>query len=390
MYLLCIKKGGIDTTDLMLIAISVAVSLFADLSVNYNLFMKHGIGSKEYKDSLRFAKNNREIVGQQDIINNMNNKISQLETKVNSVSRNSNNYDLDNVKSEVYKIKAKLNNYKSPENNDNEVIVSALKELTTRVIKLEKSFADVSIAKENIGIPRDSSEKDEMILKLISEVNELKTKVETSEELSKKIIRQLSEEIINLKNTVSLQQKTIELLQNNKSFADTHYVPEKKSVLPKTEVPIQQKIVIPNESYVRKLSDNLMNLRDCLGSWEFNNCRKELEKLLNEGDFDDGEEIINFVHELIKKYIYGSDTKVSASQWEKLEKYIEDAGYIPVSVKAGDDIKLYKSYFDRPIQANGGIPNTIKQIQLKPFILTYEDCGKKETVKLCGKCTYYK
>ena len=135
---------------------------------------------------------------------------------------------------------------------------------------------------------------------------------------------------------------------------------------------------------------NLSTIKNHLGKWEYESYQKGLQQILRTDDFEDGEEIMNDVHELIKKYIYGSDTKVSIDDWQKLEQYIEQAGYIAVPVKAGDNITPYRSYFDRPISANGGTPNTIKQIQLKPFALTYEDCGEKETLKLCGKCTYFK
>ena len=156
------------------------------------------------------------------------------------------------------------------------------------------------------------------------------------------------------------------------------------------EATISEDVVIPDETYVEKLLYNLSTIKNHLGDWEYESYQKKLQNILQDGDFEDGEEIMNDVHELIKKYIYRSDTKVSSDDWQKLEQYIEQAGYVAVPVKAGDNITPYRSYFDRPIPASGGTPNTIKQIQLKPFALTYEDCGEKETLKLCGKCTYFK
>ncbi|MDE6832773.1 MAG: hypothetical protein K2J39_00780, partial [Ruminococcus sp.] len=183
-----------------------------------------------------------------------------------------------------------------------------------------------------------------------------------------------------LENRLIKLENTIIQRQNITPSRDDIKPPENKPSL----------IVVPDKKYIRKLIDNLNDIKGHLGEWEFQQYKKGLETLTDTGDFEDSEEIIFSVHELIKKYIYGSDTKVSLSDWEKLEKYIENAGYKPVPVRAGDNITSYKSYFERPIQAQGGVPDTIKQIQLKPFILTYEDDGETATIKLCGKCTYYR
>jgi len=227
---------------------------------------------------------------------------------------------------------------------------------------------------------------------------------EKSDTKLEQLVRRLSEEIIDLRNTVSSQQIIIESLKKNSLLTESklNIINNKDTVSRKISGPKEQigenktftdvhvNVVRPDKSYVRDLIKNLDNIKGYLGEWEFERCEDGLKELLDDGDFEDGEEIIGSVHELIKKYIYGSDTKVSATDWEKLEKYIVDAGYVPVKVKVNDDINRYKPYFDRPIPASGGIPNKIKQIQLKPFVLAYEDNGEKEMVKLCGKCTYYK
>ena len=156
------------------------------------------------------------------------------------------------------------------------------------------------------------------------------------------------------------------------------------------ETTISEDVIIPNKAYVEKLVSNLSTIKNHFGDWEYKSYQKRLQQILREDDFEDGEEIMNAVHELIKKYIYGSDTKVSIGDWQKLEQYIEQAGYVAVSVKEGDNIKPYRSYFDRPIPASGGMPNTIKQIQQKPYSLKYRDGDEISELKLCGKCTYFK
>lgn len=157
------------------------------------------------------------------------------------------------------------------------------------------------------------------------------------------------------------------------------------------ETNLPSDVIIPNKEYVKKIKKDLSKLTNVLGDFEFRKYDEGLENILKHGDFDDGEEIMSSIHELIKKYIYGSDTKVSSSDWKKLEKHLEKAGYISVEIKAGDDISDYKAYFERPIPANGGVSNTIKQIQLKPYTLRFFDGEQiREELKLCGKCTYYK
>ena len=156
------------------------------------------------------------------------------------------------------------------------------------------------------------------------------------------------------------------------------------------ETTISEDVVIPDETYVEKLLSNLSTIKNHFGDWEYKSYQKGLQQILWEDDFEDGEEIMNAVHELIKKYIYRSDTKVSINDWQKLEQYIEQAGYVAVSVKAGDSVTPYRSYFERPIPASGGTPNTIKQIQQKPYSLKYCDGDEISELKLCGKCTYFK
>ena len=124
--------------------------------------------------------------------------------------------------------------------------------------------------------------------------------------------------------------------------------------------------------------------------YELKKACKGLEDILASGDFEDPEEIMTSVHETIKKYIYGSDSRVDTADWAKLEKFLLLAGYKQVAVKAGDDINPFRLYFDQPIAADGGTHGTIKSIQLMPFELCYSNGDEIVKLKLCGKCTYFK
>ena len=331
--------------DWLLIIISAIVSLAADLAVDCRLLMKHGVGSKEYRDALKFAHNNKGVVNRQDIIENMDKRLSKLESQINELSDNPNVdlFELSQLKREI----------------------SSIKSNQIRSSSTTNSQYDAA--------------------QLYNEINQLKNE-----------INRLNEDIQRLNNAINYQQHTIQTLQNSHRTTPASTSPSRptqspsRPAQPKTVAFTSSKVIIPNKAYVEKLVSNLSTIKNHLGKWEYESYQKGLQQILRTDDFEDGEEIMNDVHELIKKYIYGSDTKVSIDDWPKLEQYIEQAGYIAVPVKAGDNITPYRSYFDRPIPASGGTPNTIKQIQLKPFALTYEDCGEKETLKLCGKCTYFK
>lgn len=147
------------------------------------------------------------------------------------------------------------------------------------------------------------------------------------------------------------------------------------------------KTIDADKNYIESIIKNLENIKGTLPDMYYNKVYTKLQDILKNGDFNEPDDIMNSVHETIKKYVYNSSTKVSSEEWKQLEKFIKDCGYTEVDVKPGDDITPFRTYFERPISANNeGTPNTIKEIQLKPFVVKCED----SLFKLCGKCTYYK
>ncbi|MDE6102564.1 MAG: hypothetical protein K2F73_06280, partial [Ruminococcus sp.] len=167
-------------------------------------------------------------------------------------------------------------------------------------------------------------------------------------------------------------------------------VVQKKPVIQKTPVRKQENVIIPDETYVNRLIAELKHLNGILGAREYNYCMKKLEEILQDGDFDDSEDIMIAVHEALEKYIYRSDTKVRSADWKLLEEYLIKAGYEPVPVKKGDRISDYVVYFENVIPASDkGIKGTIRVISQKPYIITYIDGNEPQKMKLCGKCTVY-
>ncbi len=148
--------------------------------------------------------------------------------------------------------------------------------------------------------------------------------------------------------------------------------------------------LVPNEQYVETLIEKLENLVDILGNREYTRCKEALNKVLDDGDFDDAEDIMLSVHEALEKYIYKSDNKVALSDWKYLEQYLMEAGYTPLDINVGDNIKKYAKCFESVIPTSGGVSGTIKNIFVKPYTLKYFDGDNVEELKLLGKCTVYK
>lgn len=117
--------------------------------------------------------------------------------------------------------------------------------------------------------------------------------------------------------------------------------------------------------------------------------QKEFAKY--EDDKDQEDFAIN-VHSILEKYVYGSDTYMSNSEWQRIERMLDRIGYKSIEAKVGDNISLSKTYWTRPIKAkNPGDKesNTIKQIQQMPRVMKINIDGDDVVMKLAGKCTYW-
>lgn len=172
-------------------------------------------------------------------------------------------------------------------------------------------------------------------------------------------------------------------------YCTNQFIDKPQAAKPKRK---KTSFIIPDKKYVSSLVKAVEQLVDHVTviEYELKKAYKGLDEILATGDFEDPEEIMNSVHETIKKYIYGSDSRVDTTDWAKLEKFLLQAGYKQVAVKAGDDINPFRLYFDQPIAADGGTHGTIKSIQLMPFELCYSNGDEIVKLKLCGKCTYFK
>jgi hypothetical protein len=67
-----------------------------------------------------------------------------------------------------------------------------------------------------------------------------------------------------------------------------------------------------------------------------------------------------------------------------------EAGYTPLDINVGDNIKDSVKWFEHIIHVSNGVSGTIKTITQRPYILKYLDSNNVEDLKLLGKCTVYK
>lgn len=382
--------------ELLLVIGSVVICVAADILIDYYYLKKHKIGSEDYNNSLTFARNNKSVVDKRDNIESILNKLSEMEGQLNYLSKQSSaaSPDLSEMKRDLSLLKIELRkalNNDSDHENSIQNIVNELRKISSRIAFLERQSEDGTVS-----YSANMSDYEQKIRLLENEVKRMNTIInEQRQQLERNdsVINNLNKEIIELKSYVSSQLKSKEPSYKEQSALQHREIPLNAPKQPSKTMPkaiTASRVVVPDEAYVSKLLANLINLEGILGDYEFSCSKKGLQNILDNGDFDDGEEIMESVHSLIKKYIYGSDSKVSQSEWIKLERFIKDAGYEAVEVKPGDDILPYRTYFDRAIAAEGGTPNTVKQVQLHPYIVAYDDGGTRETLKLCGKCTYYK
>lgn len=128
-------------------------------------------------------------------------------------------------------------------------------------------------------------------------------------------------------------------------------------------------------------------------SYEFGKFKAGFEKAVNKYQNDhDKENLINAVHEAIKKYVYESDSKLGNEAWNKVASWLENIGYKSINAKPGHSINPIRAYFDRPIMVKTSDKSrdmTIKQVQLQPRVLKIKIDGETQTYKLGGKCTYH-
>lgn len=321
----------------------------------YLVFRNNKIGTKEYREALKYPKASEQQ--QQEILR----QLSRLENSLSNISSVSYS-DIESIKRDIEELKRKLASPSTAASSSEkeQQIIDILKNLAARVSAIESS--------------QKSNSSNEEILECIR-------RIEADAENTKSELRSIHAELANKRDPVSIPQPTIP--------TPSKPVPQPR---PTSYTPAPKTIINPTLDYVQSLIDGVTLLESNTSSisYELGKLKAGLLNVKKDGDFDDLEEIMNQIHDLIKKNVYDSDSKVSTDEWRFLEQFLLHSGYEPVPVKEGDSINPYRTYFERPIPATGGPADTIKQIQLIPFVLAYSDSGETEILKLCGKCTYYK
>ncbi|HAJ97082.1 MAG TPA: hypothetical protein DCO72_05045 [Ruminococcus sp.] len=160
----------------------------------------------------------------------------------------------------------------------------------------------------------------------------------------------------------------------------------------KSFVPPEQNLIIPDENYINFLKENAGILEGALQERFYRNFIKTLDSVLDDGDFDDPEEIMCDVHGAVEKNIFDSFSRVKRDNIPVLDKFLKIAGYVPLNIGAGDNVLNCAEYFQQLFPEKPSNPNQknlIKQINTQPYQLCYDNDGTPETLVLKGDCTYY-
>lgn len=351
------------------VLVSVILSVILSGGVSMYLFNKFGVNSESYKSLMKFARKNKNIKDYPEFLESLEKRVSELERQSGNINDSSElmyiQNELSSHKDAIQTLAKAVGGLKP---NENEQTAELLKSISLRIASFEQ--------KNNA----DGSGSDSYFESRLSAVE-----------------KQLSD----LQDTVSKQNRVIaeltRIINDMRQNTTVNAVPPQKQNVPVSRpetgkvAETSQNAIVPDEKYVKRLIAELESLNGILGTREYEYCKEKLNGILQDGDFDDSEEIMSSVHEVLKKYIYESDTKVKNADWKLLEEYLMKAGYEPVPVKAGDRIRDYAVYFENVIPSgNEGESGTIKLISQRPYVITYLDGGVREQLKLCGKCTAYK
>ncbi len=354
------------------VLISVILSVALSGGVSMYLFDRFGVNSENFKSLMKFARKNKNLKDYTESIENIEKRISELEQQSGSINDSSElmyiQNELNTHKDAIQKLAVAVSGLKTGES---EQVAELLKSVSQRIDSLEQKNSNDSYYESRISA----------LEKQFSALQDTVSKQNV-------VITELTRIINDMRQNTAVKtvSPTTQKQQN---------VPEKKAPVSRPQTvktaETSQNVVVPDEKYVKSLISGLVSLNGILGKREYDYCSEKLDEILQDGDFDDSEEIMQSVHEVLKKYIYQSDTKVKNADWKFLEEYLVKAGYEPVPVKAGDRVKDYAVYFENIIPSGSdGESGTIKLISQRPYVITYLDGGAKEQLKLCGKCTAYK
>lgn len=163
---------------------------------------------------------------------------------------------------------------------------------------------------------------------------------------------------------------------------------------PKPEyfVPPEQDVITPDENYVHFLKENAVMLEGALPDRFYKAFIKDLDEVLDEEDFDDPQEVMVAVHGTIQTNIFESFSRVKPDKKPVLEQFLQTAGYVPLNLKAGDNITTCTRFFQHMFPETSFHPEQeklIKQIDIQPYRICYDDDGTTEELLLKGDCTYY-
>jgi hypothetical protein len=265
--------------------------------------------------------------------------------------------------------------------------------------KCEKLHDSVmEIKKRSVNLTDHYNDKISYIIDEITSINRLARSIEEKCKEGMKLCREERAKRQAVNNDFSNVDKAYKIFNDiirdvnvvckniQQAYAKVHGVYDNAEKGPETDA----------EVYFRSVMKNIDALEKNLDAHDFTRFKTECEKIKAKIDAHeyDAEKIMNNLHSIIEKYVYGSDTKLDSDNWKEVEKWLSRHEYYDHIYKPGDylfkeDIRNFKQLIPAPTD-NPDDNGAIKTIIQQPRTLSIYIDDKKKEFLLAGKCTYWK
>lgn len=244
-------------------------------------------------------------------------------------------------------------------------------------------------------MPNDNSVNPDFIKaikKILGEKAE-KTEVDSQKEdinNLKAIVKMLSDKLKNAEKDIDALKAENNCLKQQPKRPETpkENIEKKKTAISKAVKPVRL-----NREYIESLETSLEKVKPVLLTADYNGMKKTLDKIIQDDEYDDPEEIMCTLHNKIEKHIYRSFSKVKTEQKIYISRFLEEAGYALVEVTEGSDAKLNAQYFEEmfPINTDDiNLKGKISKVDNQPYEIAYYDDNNTEKMILGGICAFYK
>ena len=259
-------------------------------------------------------------------------------------------------------------------------IIEVIKRITEKCTILEDRIKSETASS---SYRSDDSQRLNELEKQIIELEKIISKLNQQELIPK--IKELEQQINELKKT-DVKKHDPGIYSQPTTAGKPHPLDMPKPVK-------DHRSILPDEKYVRKLISEAEKLDVVYaGNYRYGNLMNGLHNILDNGDFDDPEEIMSEVYSVFKEDVYNALKGVKPESVPFLEEYLVRSGFSKADVKVGDSLERTIDYWKDtfPAECSDISKNKcIKCIHEHPYDLYYICDNKENHLVLKGSCTYY-